>query len=110
MPSRRDCNRKSLLHREDSASPSLSAATTASPLRYYGGLQFHARKIVEMLPPHDSYVEPFAGGMSVLLSKPQSDTECVSDLHPGLIDFWRVVQRKRPTEPLLTRLVSWRAC
>ena len=69
------------------------AATPASPLRYYGGLQSFARKIVEMLPPHDLYIEPFAGGMSVLLSKPASDTECVSDINPDLVNFWRVVQR-----------------
>ena len=68
------------------------ARATASPLRYYGGLQFHARKIVEMLPPHESYAEPFAGGMSVFLSKPASDTECVSDIHPDLVNFWKIVQ------------------
>jgi len=45
-----------------------------------------------MLPPHDSYAEPFAGGMSVLLSKPQSDTECVSDIHPDVVNFWKVIQ------------------
>ena len=78
---------------EAPASPLVLAATTASPLRYYGGLQSFARKIVEMLPPHDFYAEPFAGGMSVLLSKRASDTECVSDINPDLVNFWRVVQR-----------------
>ncbi len=45
-----------------------------------------------MLPPHESYAEPFAGGMSVILSKPASKTEWVSDIHPDLVNFWRVVQ------------------
>lgn len=65
----------------------------ASPLRYYGGLQSVARQVAQTLPPHDVYIEPFAGGLSVLLVKPRSDTECVSDIHPDLINYWRVVQR-----------------
>ncbi len=69
------------------------ATTRASPLRYYGGLQSFSQKLTKMLPPHDVYIEPFAGGLSVLLVKPQSDTEYVSDIHPDLINYWQMVQR-----------------
>ena len=77
------------------------ATTPASPLRYYGGLQSFARKLVARLPPHDFYIEPFAGGLSVLLSKPVSDTEIVSDVNADLINYWRVVQRPRSRRRLL---------
>jgi len=80
------------------------ATTPASPLRYYGGLQSFARQIVEMMPPHDFYAEPFAGGMSVLLSKPASTMECVSDIHPDLINFWQVVQRRSSRQRLIQQL------
>ncbi len=72
-----------------------SAATPASPLKWYGSLQAHARRIAELLPAHDHYVEPFAGSATVLLSKPLSKTgtECLSDINPDIANFWRVVQR-----------------
>ena len=78
------------------------ATTPASCLRYYGGLQSVARKIVKLLPPHDVYAEPFAGGLSVLLVKPRSDTECVSDIHPDLINYWQTVQRPSSRRRLQT--------
>jgi len=78
------------------------ATTPASCLRYYGGLQSVARKIRKMLPPHDVYAEPFAGGLSVLLVKPRSDTECVSDIHPDLVNYWKTIQRPSSRRRLQT--------
>ena len=37
------------------------------PLKYHGGKTNLARRIVELMPPHLHYVEPFAGGLAVLL-------------------------------------------
>ena len=39
------------------------------PMPYYGGKQSIARKIVELLPEHEHYVEPFGGSLAVLLAK-----------------------------------------
>lgn len=80
------------------------ATTPASPLRYYGGLQSFARKIVGMLPPHDFYIEPFAGGLSVLLAKSASATEIVSDINADLINYWQIVQRPSSRLRLLQQL------
>jgi DNA adenine methylase len=42
-----------------------------SPFRYAGG-KFYARKLIlEQLPPHDAYIEPFAGGGSIFLQNPK---------------------------------------
>lgn len=64
----------------------------ASPLKYHGGKSYLATKIVAMMPPHTNYVEPFAGGLSVLLAKdPEGVSEVVNDTDTRLTNFWRVL-------------------
>ncbi|MFF6781401.1 DNA adenine methylase [Streptomyces sp. NPDC012510] len=70
-----------------------------SPVPYFGSKQRIADWIVGLLPDHDHYVEPFAGGLSVLLAKTPSRMETVNDLDGELMTFWRVL-RDRPTELL----------
>lgn len=70
-----------------------------SPVPYFGGKLSVASKIVDLLPAHDSYVEPYAGGLSVLLAKPVEPMEVVNDLDGNLVNFWRVL-RNRPDELL----------
>ncbi|OXS35416.1 DNA adenine methylase [Streptomyces sp. XY006] len=70
-----------------------------SPVPYFGSKQRVAPWIVSLLPDHDHYVEPYAGGLSVLLAKPPSRMETVNDLDGELMTFWRVL-RERPTELL----------
>jgi DNA adenine methylase len=67
------------------------------PFSYYGGKTILAPKIASLLPDHDHYVEPFAGGMSVLLAKAPSKAETVNDLDGDLVNFWRVL-RDKPDE------------
>jgi DNA adenine methylase len=67
------------------------------PFPYFGGKQTLATRIVERLPQHGHYVEPFAGSLSVLLAKPRSTMETVNDLDGDLMNFWRVL-REQPEE------------
>lgn len=64
----------------------------APPLKWHGGKHFLARKIVGLMPPHTHYVEPFAGGLSVLLAKdPEGVSEVVNDIDGDLSNFWVVL-------------------
>ena len=67
------------------------------PFAYYGGKTTLAQQIAKLLPPHDHYVEPFAGSLAVLLAKEQTGWETVNDLDGHLVNFWRVL-RDRPDE------------
>ncbi|MFI2334147.1 DNA adenine methylase [Nocardia rhamnosiphila] len=67
------------------------------PMAYYGGKTTIATRIAGMLPDHGHYVEPFAGGLSVLLAKPAARMETVNDIDGDLMTFWRVL-RDRPTD------------
>jgi DNA adenine methylase len=60
-----------------------------SPLKFFGGKTFLASKIIAEFPPHLTYLEPFAGGLSVLLAKnPEGVSEVVNDLDGELTNFW----------------------
>ena len=66
--------------------------TTKPPLRWHGGKQYLARRIVSLMPAHTRYVEPFAGGLSVLLAKdPEGVAEFAGDLNNQLVNFWQVL-------------------
>jgi DNA adenine methylase len=65
-----------------------------SPIKWVGGKSRLRKIIVEMLPPHTCYVEPFAGAAWVLFAKPPSDVEILNDIDQELVTFFRVVKEK----------------
>lgn len=76
------------------------------PLKWWGGKHYLAKRIIALMPRHLHYVEPYAGGLAVLLEKDPLDkslywgdegyeqgfSEVVNDLHRELTNFWRVLQ------------------
>lgn len=65
-----------------------------SPLKYPGGKTYLANKIVALMPPHTTYVEPYAGGLAVLMAKdPEGVSEVVNDADQDLTTFWNVLKR-----------------
>ncbi len=67
------------------------------PLAYYGAKVTIAQQIVALFPPHEHYVEPYAGSLAVLLAKRPSRMETVNDLDHELMTFWRIL-RGRPAD------------
>ena len=72
------------------APPAPKPLTT--PVPYFGAKTRVAARIVALMPPHQHYVEPFAGSLAVLLAKPRSSFETVNDLDGFLVTFWRVLR------------------
>ena len=62
------------------------------PFTYFGGKTAIAPRIAALLPPHEHYVEPFAGSLAVLLAKPPSPMETINDLDGHLMNFWRILR------------------
>lgn len=72
-----------------------STGRIMSPLKWHvdGGKSYLAAKLAAMMPPHLHYVEPFAGGLSVLLAKnSEGVSEVVNDLNGELANFWECLR------------------
>lgn len=75
------------------------------PLKWHGGKWYLAQKIVAIMPPHIHYVEPYAGGLAVLLAKdPEGKSEVANDINQELSNFWRVLQREESFADFRRRL------
>lgn len=70
------------------------------PILYFGAKGTIAERIVDLMPAHEGYIEPYAGSLAVLLAKTPTKLDVVNDLDRELITFWRVL-RDRPDD--LTR-------
>jgi DNA adenine methylase len=89
------------------------------PLKTHGGKHYQAGRIVAMMPRHLHYVEPYAGGLNVLLARDPADrrlwkadtsdqrgvSEVANDLNGPLMNFWRVL-RGEDTFPRFLRQVQ----
>ena len=64
------------------------------PMKTHGGKHYLARRIIALFPPHVRFVEPYAGGLSVLLNKTPASYEIAGDVNPDLIGFWRVLRNQ----------------
>ncbi len=64
------------------------------PFAYYGGKIGMARRIVAMLPPHRTYIEPFFGSGAVLFAKPPASCEIVNDVDRNVVTFFRVLRER----------------
>lgn len=77
---------------------------TRPALRYYGGKFKIADWLISHFPDHTTYVEPFAGGASVMLRKSPSPAEILNDLDENVVNYFRIL-REKPLE--LKRLIDF---
>lgn len=73
-------------------------------LHYPGSKKRIAPWIIENMPPHHSYVEPYFGGGAVLFEKLPSNIETINDIDDEVVNFFRVLQREDTREELIRRL------
>ena len=64
-----------------------------SILRYPGSKWNLASKIVDLMPDHKSYLEPFFGSGAVLFTKGISNIETVNDLNEDVVNLFKVIQQ-----------------
>jgi len=70
----------------------------SAPIKWHGGKSYLAARIIEMMPEHIHYVEPFFGGGAVLFRKHEqlieNHSEVVNDVFGELVNFWQVLQSR----------------
>ena len=49
------------------------------------------KHILPLIPQHETYIEPFAGGLAVFLAKPRVKVEVVNDFNREIANFYRYV-------------------
>lgn len=74
-----------------------------SVLKYPGAKNRLAPWIIQYIPEHDVYLEPFAGSLAVLFNKERSHIETVNDLDEEIVNFFMVL---RDQKEKLQQLIS----
>ena len=79
----------------------LSPSTRPRPLlRWHGGKWMLAPWIIENMPAHRIYVEPYCGAASVLLRKPRAYSEVINDLDGEVVNLFRVLRDRTDAKEL----------
>lgn len=78
-------------------------------MRYHGGKWRMAQWIIDHLPPHRIYVEPYGGAASVLLRKAPAFATVYNDLDGEVVNVFRVLRDRAAAAELerLLRLTPW---
>lgn len=64
-------------------------------LRYPGSKQRIAPWIIEQMPKHHSYLEPYFGGGAILFNKEPSRIETINDLDDDVVNLFRTIREHR---------------
>ena len=72
-----------------SVKTSCSNKKLSTPLRWPGGKSRSIKSIIDKVPKHNTYVEPFAGGASLFFAKPIVGKNVINDVNKGLVNFYK---------------------
>ena len=80
----------------------------STPVFPYPGSKANlADRFIAYMPKHQTYAEPFAGTLAVLLAKPRAEFEVVNDFDEEIVNFYRVL-RDHPDKLIeLCELSPW---
>lgn len=77
------------------------------PFPQWGGSAQYAHRLVDLLPPHDVYVEPFCGAAALFFAKPPASREVLADLDPDVTFTLRYIQQLTPRRLVTLKRYSW---
>jgi len=66
-----------------------------------------AARLVKLIPPHKTYVEPFAGSAAVFFEKPPSDTEVLGDADPEIAFAYKALSTLTDGELAALKKKDW---
>ena len=66
-----------------------------------------AKRLVALLPPHKTYVEPFAGSAAVLFAKDPAETEVINDADLEIAQAYRLIKRLSRKQIERLRRMKW---
>lgn len=64
-----------------------------SILKYPGSKWRIADKLVDLIPPHHSYIEPYFGSGAVFFTKPPSAIETINDLDGDVVNLYECIRQ-----------------
>ena len=63
-----------------------------SPILWFGGKGNLVSKLLQFIPAHDAYIEPFFGGGSLFFAKRPAKIEVINDIDKDLMNFYAVLR------------------
>ncbi|MEZ6230732.1 MAG: DNA adenine methylase [Candidatus Brocadiaceae bacterium] len=75
-----------------------------SPVSRIGGKYYIRNWLLQFIPEHTLYCEPFAGGASLLFGKQPSKVEVLNDIDNFLIEFFNVIKGHKTRQELIKEL------
>ena len=79
-----------------------------NPILKYPGAKWRlADWIIERMPPHIGYVEPFCGSGAVFFNKSKSRIETIADLDGSVVRFFKVCREKPEALAYALSLTPW---
>lgn len=84
------------------------AAAIIKPVLKYPGAKWRlSRWIVEHLPPHEIYLEPYFGSGAVFFNKPPARLETVNDIDGNVVNLFRMMREEPEKLAGLIEFTPW---